>query len=116
MARDRYGLCDQTVTVYHRSGKDAVERTVYPRAFLDFQKVHNVNRTGSGESNGFLLVIPGDVPLYVGDKVLAGEGPECADDAGWRELVPTKVDGLVVIKSVDPKWYRGKVVHVEAGG
>lgn len=113
----RYRFCNQTVTVYHRAEADVIERTVYDNAFLDRQKVLNVNKTGSAESNGFLLVIPGNPPLAVGDKVLEGEGPECPDDAAWRVLIPTKVAGLVVVRQVDPKRDgRGNVCHVEAGG
>ena len=115
--RGRYGLCDQTVTVYHRAGVDSITRTVHTRAFLDFRKVRNVERTGDHETSGFLLVIPGStVPVAVGDKVVLGEGPECSTDAQWRELIPTKVQNLVVVRSVDPKYYRGQLVHTEAGG
>ena len=117
MARNRYRLCNQTVTVYHREGANRIVRTVHRRAFLDFNKNMNVSRTGSTEANGFLLVIPGGtVPVAVGDKVMHGEGPEVTTDAQWRELIPTKVDGLVVVRHVDPKWYRGRLVHTEAGG
>ena len=117
--RDRYRMCDQTVTVYHRAGADDVERRVLRRAFLDAGKSYSVSRTGSAESGGFLLVVPGDAPVWVGDKVLRGEGPECEGDAQWRELVPTRVDGLVVVKSVDrhpePRG-GGRIAHTEAGG
>ena len=115
--RDRYRLCTQTVTVYHREARDQITRTVFGRAFLDFKKNLNVDKTGSREANAFLLVIPGDsVACAVGDKVILGEGPEVTTDAEWREFIPTKVDGLVVVKDVDPKWYRGRIVHTEAGG
>ena len=115
--RNRYRLCDQTVTVYHREGADQITRTVLSRAFLDNRKNYNVDRTGSSEANSFLLVVPGsDVPVHVGDKVMRGEGPEVTTDAQWRELIPTKVPDLVVVKYVDPKWYRGEHVHTEAGG
>lgn len=117
MARDRYRLCRQTVTVYHRAGTDQITRTVHRRAFLDFRKNLNVNRTGSAEANSFLLVIPGGTAaVAVGDKVMNGEGPEVTTDAQWRDLIPTKVEGLVVVKYVDPKYYRGELVHTEAGG
>lgn len=113
----RYRFCNQIVTVYHRAGNDEIERTVYHNAFLDRQKVLNVNKTGAAESNGFLLVIPGNPPIAVGDKVVNGEGPECATDAEWRALIPTKVEGLVVVKQVDPKRDgKGNIAHVEAGG
>ncbi len=115
--RNRYRLCDQTVTVYHREGTDQITRTVHTRAFLDFRKVVTTDKTGSHEANGFLLVIPGaTAAVAVGDKVLLGEGSEVATDAEWRELIPTKVQGLVVVRHVDPKYYRGELVHTEAGG
>ena len=68
-----YSLCNQTVTVYHWDGKDTYTRKVFTDAFLDFKKTQNVDKTGSSEVNGFLLVIPGpSVPVSVGDKVLLG--------------------------------------------
>lgn len=113
-----YRLCSQTVTIYHWDGKDTYTRKVVKRgAFLDFKKVQSVDKTGSTETNSFLLVIPGEVVLVaVGDKVLLGEGPEVADRAAWSALIPAKVPGLVVVKYVDPKYWRGCVVHTEAGG
>lgn len=112
-----YDLCNQTVTVYHQSGSDAYTRKVFTNAFLDFKKTQNVDKTGSSETNSFLLVIPGStVPVEVGDKVLLGEGPEISTRAEWSALIPVKVSGLVVIKYVDSKYWNGSVVHTEAGG
>ena len=112
-----YSLCDQTVTVYHWDKKDTYIRKVIANAFLDFKKTQNVDKTGSSEVNSFLLVIPGsEVPVAVGDKVILGEGPEVADRAAWSAFIPSKVEGLVVVKYVDPKYWRGSVVHTEAGG
>ena len=116
--RDRYGLCDQTVTVYHRSAANATTRTVYERAFLGTSKERTVERTDSEES-GFLLVVPGDVPIFIGDKAVRGEGPQCTTDAQWRELIPTKVDGLVVVRRVAklPEPHGGgAIAHTEAEG
>lgn len=113
-----YSLCNQTVTIYHWDGKDTYTRKVIKEgAFLDFKKTQNVDKTGSGEANSFLLVIPGaEIPVAVGDKVLHGEGPEVADRAAWASFIPAKVPGLVVVKYVDPKYWRGSLVHTEAGG
>jgi len=108
-----YSLCNQTVTVYHQNDDKTVARTVYENAFLDFRKNQNINKTGSTESNSFLLVIPGSVSLSVGDKVLLGIGPT---SIAWADYIPSKVPGLVVIKYVDPKYWRGVQCHVEAGG
>ena len=112
-----YRLCNQTVTIYHWDGKDAYTRTVREDAFLDFKKVQNVDKTGSTEANTFLLVIPGaSVPVAVGDKVFAGVGPEIASREAWAAFIPAKTPGLVVVKWVDPKYWRGAIVHTEAGG
>lgn len=112
-----YSLCNQTVTVYHWDGANIYTRKVFHNAFLDFKKTQNVDKTGSKEVNTFLLVIPGaSVPVAVGDKVQHGEGPEIATREEWAAFIPAKVPGLVVVKYVDPKYWRGAVVHTEAGG
>lgn len=113
----RYVLCNQTVTVYHWYGGSGYGKRVFSRAFLDFKKTQSVDKTGSTEASSFLLVIPCDVqPVFVGDKVLMGEGPDVSSREDWAALIPAKVPGLVVVKYVDPKYWRGKLVHVEAGG
>ena len=112
-----YRLCNQTVTVYHWDGRQTYTRTVYDRAFLDFKKTQNVDKTGSHEVNSFLLVIPCDhQTVYPKDKVLLGEGPDVTDREGWAALIPAKVPGLAVVEYVDCKDWRGQMVHLEAGG
>ncbi len=112
-----YSLCNQTVTVYHWDGKTTYTRNVITNAFLDFKKTQNVDKTGSKEANSFLLVIPCAVQsVFVGDKVLLGEGAECSTREAWAALVPAKTPGLVVVSYVDPKYWRGRMVHLEAGG
>lgn len=113
-----YRLCDQTVTLYHWDGKDTVTRRVIEKgAFLDFKKVQDLSKTGSREVNSFLLVIPcAESPVSVGDKVLLGVGPEVAGVEGWRSFIPPAVPGLAVVRYVDPKYWKGRMVHVEAGG
>ncbi len=110
-----YRLCNQTVTVYHRDG-DKVTRTVYDNAFLDFKKTENVDKTGSKEVNSFLLVIPcSEACVHPEDKVLLGTGEEITATQ-WPSFISVKVPGLVVVKYVDPKYWGGKLIHVEAGG
>lgn len=109
-----YSKCNQTVTVYHQNADKSVTRTVYSNAFLDFRKNQNINKTGSSETNSFLLVIPSAaVTLYAGDEAYLGTGPETVT---WADFIPVKVSGLGVIKYVDPKYWQGAQVHVEAGG
>ena len=109
-------LCRQTVTVYHREG-DEYTRKVYTKAFLDFKKTQSVDKTGNKEANSFLLVIPGSSQaVFVGDKVLLGEGPEITTREEWASFIPSKVNGLVVVSYVDPKYWGDNLVHTEAGG
>lgn len=111
-----YSKCNQTVTIYHNEG-GTYTRTVHRKAFIDFKKTENTDKTGSRESNSFLLVIPCDSqPVFVEDKVLLGEGPEVTTREAWAALIPSKTPNLVVVKYVDPKYWNGKLVHVEAGG
>lgn len=112
-----YSMCNQIVTVYHWDGKITYTRTVYEKAFLDFKKTQNVDKTGSKESNSFLLVIPCSLQgIFVGDKVILGAGPDITTREEWAAFVPSKVPGLAVVSYVDPKYWQGRMVHVEAGG
>lgn len=112
-----YSKCDQTVTVYHWDGKETYTRTVLHRSFLDFKKTQNVDKTGSKEANAFLLVIPcAAQTVFVGDKILQGRGPEVFTREDWAALIPARVPGLVVVRYVDPKYWQGRMVHLEAGG
>lgn len=111
-----YSKCNQTVTVYHQDG-DAYTRTVHNNAFFDFKKNHNIDKTGSKETNSFLLVVPCAVQcVFTGDKVLLGVGGDVADRNAWAKLLPATTPGLVVVKYVDPKYWNGAMCHVEAGG
>ena len=113
-----YSKCNQTVTIYHWDGGSRYTRKVIRQgAFLYFKKTQNVDKAGSTEVNSFLLVIPGsEVLISVGDKVIHGEGPLLSSREEWSALIPTKTPGLVVIRYVDPKYWRGVIVHTEAGG
>lgn len=129
--------CTQTITVYNahkQSGAPAYIRTVIRGASMDFKRQWQENKTGTSGSTSCLLVIPqgadgkmfvmpiafsGAVNTYTlskNDKVFLGEGPEISTVTKWGEFIPSKVDGLIVIASVDPKYFEGELVHVEAGG
>lgn len=111
-----YSKCNQTVTVY-RADNGVFTKQVFTRAFLEHKKTQNVDKTGSSEANSFLLVIPcSEQIVFVGDKVFLGEGPDIATVKEWSALIPTKVPGLVVVAYADPKYWKGNMIHVEAGG
>lgn len=109
-------LCRQTVTVYRKEGEKYI-RKEYSKAFLDHKKTQSVDKIGSKEVNSFLLVVPGTVQtVFVDDKVYEGIGPEISTAEQWRDFVPAKVPGLVVVKYADCKKWDNAVVHTEAGG
>ena len=109
-------LCRQTVTVYRKEGEE-YSRTVYSKAFLDHKKTQSVDKIGSKEVNSFLLVVPGGAQaVFVDDKVYEGVGPEISSAEQWRDFVPSKVNGLVVVKYADCKKWDDTIVHTEAGG
>lgn len=112
-----YGLCNQTVTVYHRDGDRYTRNVIEKGAFLECKKTQNVEKTGSKETNSFLLVIPGNSQqVFIGDKVMHGIGPECATRKDWAALIPVNVPGLVVVDTVDPQYWNDELVHTEASG
>lgn len=112
-----YSLCDQTVTIYHWDGKDTYTTTVIEGVFFEHKKTQNVDKTGRHEASSFLLVDPGSVVrVAAGDKVLEGRGEEISTREEWAALISAKVPGLVVVQWVNPKYWRGAVVHTEAGG
>lgn len=112
-----YRLCNQTVTIYHWDGRGIYTQQTIHNAFLDFKKNQSIDKTGSKEVNSFLLIIPTDkVIVYPKDKVLHGEGPKIATREAWSGFIPEKVPGLAVVRYVDPKYYQGRMVHLEAGG
>ena len=109
-------LCNQTVTIYHKDG-DKFTQATYDNAFLDSRKNQTVDKTGSKEANSFLLVLPGATQaVFVGDKVMLGTGPVINTQEAWKAHIPANVPGLVVVDYVDPKYWRGNLVHTEAGG
>lgn len=112
-----YRLCNQTVTIYHKDGDTYTRRVIENGAFMDFKKTQNVDKTGSKEANSFLLVVPGDTQaVFVGDKVMLGEGPEVTTREAWAALIPPTTPGLVVVSYADPKYWNDQIVHTEAGG
>lgn len=118
-----YSNCNQTITVYHEAAPGVYRCYVIHGAFLDFCKNRNIEKTGSRESNAFLLIIPEchaqlgfDYDLKNGDKVLLGIGQAITSSREWSSLIPAKIPGLVVVKYIDPKYWQAKLCHVEAGG
>ena len=99
-----YSLCCMTVTVYHREG---LTREVVRNAHLELTHKTTVNGGISEDKPGFLLVVPGELSIAPGDKVVAGVGPAITDFHS--------IDGFVA-ESVKPRYFMGKLCHTEVRG
>lgn len=123
MNKAGYGLCRQTVTLYHADvAARTVARCVVQGAFLDRRWRENATESGRQAAGSFLLVIPQahaawgvDYTLEPGDRVFDGEGPLVGWD-DWQGFVPAAVAQLCCVQYVDLKKRRGEPCHLEAGG
>ena len=120
-----------TATHYHKT-------IINSAAFMDFKRQWQEATTGTTANNPALIVIPqgadgktfvdsiafdeldsrdGFFTLRDNDKVYYGVGPDITTSTEWSNFIPTKVHGVVTVKSVDiKKNLAGDVVHIEAGG
>jgi hypothetical protein len=113
-----YGLCNQTVTVYHYDEEEKTYSTkVLDGVFFEHKQSQTADKLGKKDSDTFLLIVPGStVAVAKGDKVLSGVGEEISTREAWAALNAAQVPGLAVVNWVAPKYWRGSVVHTEAGG
>lgn len=103
-----YGLCTQTVTVYHREGEE-LQRLVMEGCYYAYEDCMDEH----GFTRKFLLVMPGaGQRVFVGDRIYDGIGPQKVD---WEELIPVKVPGLGEVAYVRPWVCGGMMQHLEAG-
>lgn len=107
-------LCTQEITIYHKDSDGY--KTEYRAGFFDSHKTQSVDRTGSTEVSQFQVVIPGDIDIVPGDKVMLGRGDMIYTREEWADLIPSKVKDLVVVRTVDRKCWHGQITHVEIGG
>ena len=80
-----FPLCEQTVTVY-RAENGQLLREVVEGCFYRWEDVAD-----DGFQRRFLLVVPGDFAVKLGDRILPGIGPAQVD---WMRFVPAAVEGL----------------------
>ena len=103
-----YSLCGMTVTVISPGGSRRVLENVHYECTQTLETA-----AGQGErTTGFLLVIPGIDPIAPGDKVLPGQAP----DVPFEALHAAAYPALGVVRSVKPRYLRGRPCHTEARG
>ena len=105
-----YSLCNSTVTVYRREG---LTRWVLEGVHFEYTSRREVVDGVTKLSRGFLLVIPEDFGVNLGDMVMLGIGPELED---WDNLRLPQFSSLGVVTSVQRRYWRCKFCHTEARG
>lgn len=104
-----YGLCNRVVTIYRNAG-GVVSRQVAEKAWL-FTEMGFVGRDREPVRK-FLLILPGEgTPLFPGDRVYDGIGPEEVD---WQTFLPINHPFLVEVGRVREFRMDGKILHREA--
>ena len=107
----RYPLCHRTVTVYHREN-GIVSRRVAENCFYRWEDVCKQDGQGVTFARSCLLIQPGELPVFPGDRIFDGIGPEAVD---WESFLPENVPGLSVVAYAAPRYFAGQICHYEAG-
>jgi len=100
-----YSLCQDTVTVYHREG---LTRRVLHGVHFEETARRSIDTGREHDEAGFLLIVPGGVALGLGDKLLAGEGPEIT---AWADTA-----GFAAVQSIKHCRFKGRLCHTEVRG
>lgn len=106
-----YSLCDQTVTIYRKSGEE-ISRRVVENAYLQCNISAPAESYGKSLEKKFRLIIPGDIPLQTGDRIYWGLGPETVH---WNLFIPALISQLYECGFVKPCCWEGEISHWEAG-
>ena len=110
----KFPLCQQTVTVYRRTG-DQVQRQVLENCFFHWQQVRLQDELGWRQETKCLLLLPGaQQRIAVGDRVLDGIGPEVTVQQ-WPGFIPVAVPALAEVAYVQPVYWDGALSHWDAG-
>ena len=100
-----FALCTMTVTVYHREG---LTRQVLEGVHFEWTGERSVSGGIQTDKRSFLLVVPYDCHLGIGDRICFGEGPETVTA---QEAVP-----MCVVRSLKRRYFLGRFCHIEARG
>lgn len=108
-----YPMCSQTVTVY-RLSQDQVYRRVQPGCYYRWRDYVSQDDQGDRLVRNFLLIQPGENPIYPGDRIFDGEGPILTVQ-DWEGFLPVRVPGLSETAYAQPWYWQDKLCHWEAG-
>jgi hypothetical protein len=107
-----YPLCYQTVTIYRLSGAEVQRRVARDCFFRREDQIHR-DTEGLRRERSFLLIQPGENPIYPGDRIYEGEGPAVTREE-WPAFTPENEPRLVVASRATPHRWQGSICHYEA--
>ena len=100
-----FALCAMTVTVYHREG---LTRQVLDGVHFEWTGERSVSGGMMTDKRSFLLVVPYDCDLGVGDRICLGEGP--------MEITAQDAVPMCVVRSIKRRLFLNRFCHIEARG
>lgn len=108
-----YSFCNQAVTLYRRQGDKICRRQLH-KCYFSLEETYSQDGFGSKVRKKCRLIVPGATPLFAGDRVYPGVGPEVEAEA-WDSFVPANVPGLAVLGWVKTYFWENTPCHTEAG-
>ena len=103
-------MWSEVITIY-RKHDGRVERIVAENCHMETKVEQKKTVMGEGEQQVCSFFIPGAAPVFPGDLVVAGIGPEVYDDS---QLNGDTIPGLVELTFTKPCFCHGKLHHTEA--
>lgn len=121
-------LMSQTVTLYHPTfgSEFSCRRQVVDGVAYQWQHSRSIDNLGKSYANRSLLgetaeteallILPPEVEVALGDKVIEGEGPEITDARRWAAILPENTPSLTVVRTIKPRYWGGKLLFREVTG
>lgn len=121
-------LMSQTVTIYHPTfgGDFHCRRQVVEGVAYQWQYSRSVDNLGKSYANrsllgetaetSALLILPAEVEIALGDKVVEGEAPEITDVRQWAALLPENTPSLTVVRTIKPRYWGNTLMFREVTG
>lgn len=121
-------LMSQTITLYHPDfdGDFSCRRQVVEGVAYQWQHGRSIDNLGKSYANRSLmgetaetkalLILPPEVEVALGDKVIEGVGPEITERGQWAALLPENTPSLTVVRSIQPRYWGGTLVFREVTG
>jgi hypothetical protein len=103
-------MWSDVITIY-RKHDSRVERIVAENCHIETKVEQTKTVMGEGERQVCSFFLPGAAPVFPGDRVVAGIGPEVYT---WAQVNEDHIPGLVELIYTKPYFCHGRLHHTEA--